>query len=90
MFCRLKGDPRPEVRAAGTNARRGVEQLHSLYKAHVERWDEEQVTNRWSEFQGAVRTMVLRMTRKIDHEEVDLFPLVANDDRGVTAAGSRA
>lgn len=81
LFCRLALDPRREVRAASTRARHGVEQLHSLYKAHVERWHADQVTKRWPEFQGAVRTMVTRMIHKIDYEEVDLFPLVANDEQ---------
>lgn len=85
LFNRVELDPRPDVRAAGIKAKQGVEQLHSLYKAHVERWGAEEVLNRWPEFQGAVRTMVARMVAKLDLEEVELFPLVANDeesDRG--------
>ena len=60
-------------------AKRGVEQLHSLYKAHVEKWDAALVASKWPEFQAAVRTMVMRMIVKIDREEADLFPLIEAD-----------
>ncbi len=80
LFAPLASDLRPEVRAAGATAKRGVEQLHLLYKVHLERWTEDEITSRWAEFQVAVKMMVTRMIAKIDREEVDLFPLVADDD----------
>lgn len=85
LFHRLAADPRADVHAAGARARRGVEQLHRSYKAHVERWTAEDIVRRWPEFQRAVRMMVSRMVDRIDLEEADLFPLVADDgetDRG--------
>jgi len=77
LFCRLEADPRPQARAAGVKGKRSVEQLHSLYKGHVERWNANGVTSRWPEFQAAVRVMVRRMIAAIDHEEVELFPFLA-------------
>lgn len=85
LFAPLEADPRSDVRAAAMNAKRGVEQLHALYKDHVAHWKTDEIQKRWPEFQVAVRTMVKRMIVKIDREEADLFPLVANDvdaDRG--------
>ncbi|MEG3178677.1 hemerythrin domain-containing protein [Sphingomonas sp. RB3P16] len=79
LFAPLAADLRPEVRAAAMKAKRGVEQLHGLYKEHVERWDADEIQKRWPEFQVAVRRMVGRMLMKIEHEEADLFPLVAKD-----------
>ena len=79
LFIPLAADPRPEVRAANEKAKRGVEQLHSLYKAHVEKWDAAQVASNWPEFQASVKTMVMRMIVKIDREEADLFPLIETD-----------
>ena len=79
VFHHLEADPRPDVRAASARAKRGVEQLHSLYQTHVERWTADEVVKRWPEFQAAVKTMVSRMIVKLDNEEVDLFPLVAQD-----------
>ncbi|TPG14294.1 hemerythrin domain-containing protein [Sphingomonas oligophenolica] len=80
LFVPLDSDPRPHVRAAAAAAKRGVEQLHALYTAHVEHWGDHEVTARWGEFQVAVKVMVARMIAKLDREETDLFPLVADDD----------
>ena len=79
LFIPLASDPRPNVRAASARAKIGVEQLHSQYKTHIERWTTSEVLNRWPEFQIAVRNMVARMIAKIDAEELHLFPLVVND-----------
>lgn len=79
LFQRLADDPRREFQEAAREGRRGIERLHSLYKTHVERWTETEVTADWPEFQAAVKTMVMRMTLKLDREEQDLFPLIAGE-----------
>jgi hypothetical protein len=79
LFHRLEADPRADVRTAAASAKRGVEQLHRSYQAHVERWSADEMMNRWPEFQTAVRTLVSRMIAAIDREEVGLFPLIAHD-----------
>lgn len=80
LFSPLETDPRLDVRAAAAKARRGIEELHSSYKAHVERWNADAVVKRWPGFQVAVRHLVMRMIDTIDHEEVNFYPLVAHVD----------
>lgn len=79
LFCRLESDSRAEVRAARAKAQRGVEQLHISYKSHVERWTADEMVNQWPAFGAAVNLLVARMIAMINREEVDLFPLIADD-----------
>lgn len=79
LFAPLVTDPRPDVRAAAAEAKRGVERLHVSYREHVKRWNAQAVTDDWPRFQISVRKMVARMVDKLDREEADLFPLVAHD-----------
>ncbi|MEG3126069.1 hemerythrin domain-containing protein [Sphingomonas sp. GB1N7] len=79
LFAPLETDPRSKVRLASMRAKRSVEQLHFLYKTHVEQWDVATVQSRWPAFQLAVKSLVGRMIDKMNLEETELFPLVAND-----------
>lgn len=80
LFTPLDADSRPHVRAAAAAAKHGIEQLHALYKAHVEHWGDQEITAHWGGFQVAVKVMVARMIAKLDREETDLFPWVADED----------
>lgn len=78
LFQRLVDDPSAQVRIAARTARDSIERLHSLYKSHIEQWTAADVHERWPQFQAAVRTMVMRMTLKLDFEELALFPLIVD------------
>lgn len=81
MFQRLIIDPRPHVRAAALDGKRGIEQLHVLYKTHVDRWTAVELVAHWQEFQTAVKAMVRRTTIRMDSEERELFPLLDGNDK---------
>ena len=79
LFSRYETDPRPEVRLASAKARRRVDQLHALYKVHVERWNGKAIAAGWPHYQLAIRSMIARFIAMMDQEEAELFPLVAED-----------
>ncbi|MEO5938348.1 MAG: hemerythrin domain-containing protein [Sphingomonas sp.] len=80
LFQRLMVDRRAEVRAAALEGKRCIEQLHGLYRAHVERWTAGELVTHWQEFQTAVKALVRRMTLRMDSEERELFPLLNDED----------
>lgn len=79
LFQPLIADPNPEVSAKAQEGKRGIEHLHMRYKEHVEHWTADHVCAHWPQFQAAVRSLVTRMTLKLDREEQMLFPLVGEN-----------
>ncbi len=77
LFRRLRNDPDPASRRAVDDCATGIEQLHVAYKAHVAMWTVKEIAARWPDFQKAVKMLIIGMRMKLDREERELFPLVA-------------
>lgn len=84
-LAREDGSLYPELRRSSDAATRGIAarfemQMGSLaqdYRAYAARWPADAIAAGWSRFCAETRTMLLALKRRIQREEIELYPRIA-------------
>lgn len=88
LYSKLLSDERPHVVATGKKFQAELSELFGKYTEHAQFWTPDRIAADWQGFRTAARQSIEGMHRRIDHEERELFPLVA--DASIDTTGSSA
>lgn len=88
LYSKLLSDKRPHVVATGKKFQAELAELFGKYAEHAQFWTPDRIAADWQGFRTTARQRIVGMHARIDHEELELFPLVADAsiDTGASAA----